>query len=64
MVDTTNPISTRDDFTIWQQNLRKSSGAWEHLIKNLDPETYDLACIQEPYLNPINLANASNLRAH
>ncbi|KAG1759603.1 hypothetical protein EDD22DRAFT_782352, partial [Suillus occidentalis] len=64
MVDTTNPISTRDDFTIWQQNLRKSSGAWKHLIKNLDPETYDLACIQEPYLNPVNLANTSNLRAH
>ncbi|KAG1810504.1 hypothetical protein EV424DRAFT_1307489, partial [Suillus variegatus] len=24
---------------------------------------YDLACIQEPFLNPVNLANASNLRS-
>ncbi|KAG1722077.1 Endonuclease/exonuclease/phosphatase [Suillus paluster] len=34
------------------------------MLKNLNPETYDLACIQEPYLNPVNLANASNLRRH
>jgi len=32
------------------------------MLKNLDPEEYDIACIQEPYLNPVNLANASNLR--
>jgi len=47
---------------IWQQNLRKSNGAWEHLLRNLDPEVYDIACIQEPFLNPVNLVNASNLR--
>ncbi|KAG1813422.1 hypothetical protein EV424DRAFT_1326627, partial [Suillus variegatus] len=29
--------------------------------RNLDPNKYDIACIQEPYLNPVNLANASNL---
>ncbi|KIK34521.1 hypothetical protein CY34DRAFT_32980, partial [Suillus luteus UH-Slu-Lm8-n1] len=49
---------------VWQQNLRKSPNAWEHMLKNLDPEKYDLACIQEPALNPVNLANASNLRSY
>lgn len=34
------------------------------MLSNLNPDTYDLACIQEPYLNPVNLANASNLRRH
>ncbi|KAG2064526.1 hypothetical protein BDR04DRAFT_941680, partial [Suillus decipiens] len=33
------------------------------MLHNLDPNHYDLACIQEPFLNPINLTNASNLRA-
>ncbi|KAG1816802.1 uncharacterized protein BJ212DRAFT_1237052, partial [Suillus subaureus] len=47
---------------IWQQNLRKSSSTWEHMLQNLNPNTYDLACIQEPFLNPVGLANASNLR--
>ncbi|KAG2072433.1 hypothetical protein BDR04DRAFT_972339, partial [Suillus decipiens] len=32
------------------------------MLRNLDPETYDITCIQEPFLNPVNLANASNLR--
>lgn len=54
--------AARKDFKIWQQNLRKSAYAWEHIIRNLDPNIYDLACIQEPYLNPVNLANALNLR--
>ncbi|KAG1729343.1 uncharacterized protein EDB91DRAFT_1060070, partial [Suillus paluster] len=54
----------RTDFKIWQQNLRKSMNTSENMLKNLDPETYNLACIQEPYLHPINLANASNLRCH
>ncbi|KAG2028852.1 hypothetical protein BDR03DRAFT_988136 [Suillus americanus] len=49
------------DLKIWQQNLRKSQGAWEHLLRNLDPDLYDIACIQEPYLNPVKFANASNL---
>ncbi|KAG1831577.1 hypothetical protein EV424DRAFT_1314168, partial [Suillus variegatus] len=31
------------------------------MLRNLDPNKYDIACIQEPYLNPVNLANASNL---
>ncbi|KAG2055666.1 hypothetical protein BDR06DRAFT_831851, partial [Suillus hirtellus] len=62
--DTPNNQDTRDNLKIWQQNLRKSSPAWEHMVKSLDPEIYDLACIQEPYLNPVKLANASNLRTH
>jgi hypothetical protein len=33
------------------------------MVKSLDPDKYDLACIQEPYLNPVNLANTSNLRS-
>ncbi|KAG2740531.1 hypothetical protein P692DRAFT_201728011, partial [Suillus brevipes Sb2] len=54
----------RTDFKIWQQNLRKSSNAWEHLLKNLNPDNFDMACIQEPFLNPVNLANASSLRRY
>ncbi|KAG2755207.1 hypothetical protein P692DRAFT_20717662 [Suillus brevipes Sb2] len=34
------------------------------MLKNLNPHVYDIACIQEPYLNPVNLANASNLRQY
>jgi len=34
------------------------------MLKNLDPEEYDLACIQEPYLNLVNLVNASNLQCY
>ncbi|KAG1791017.1 uncharacterized protein HD556DRAFT_1241185 [Suillus plorans] len=33
------------------------------MIKSLDLEIYDLAYIQEPYLNLVNLANTSNLRS-
>ncbi|KAG2029193.1 hypothetical protein BDR03DRAFT_807958, partial [Suillus americanus] len=58
---TTNNSPNRADLKIWQQNLRKSQGAWEHLLRNLDPDLYDIACIQEPYLNPVKFANASNL---
>ncbi|KIK45266.1 hypothetical protein CY34DRAFT_78192 [Suillus luteus UH-Slu-Lm8-n1] len=54
----------KSHFRIWQQNLRKSVNAWEHMLSNLNPEVYDLACIQEPYLNPVNLTNASNLRRY
>jgi endonuclease/exonuclease/phosphatase family metal-dependent hydrolase len=34
------------------------------MLKDLDPNVYDIACIQEPYLNPVKLANASNLRQY
>jgi len=61
MSDTTNNNSNRKNLKIWQQNLHKSQSTWEHLLCNLDPELYDLACIQEPYLNPVKLTNASNL---
>ena len=59
-----DPHPPRTDFKIWQQNLRKSANAWEHMLKNLNPNEYDLACIQEPFLNPVGLANASNLRSY
>lgn len=32
------------------------------MLRNLNPEKYDLECIQEPFLNAVGLANASNLR--
>lgn len=32
------------------------------MLQILNPESYDLACIQEPYLNVVGLANASNLK--
>ncbi|KAG2343434.1 hypothetical protein BDR05DRAFT_884283 [Suillus weaverae] len=51
----------RNECKIWQQNLQKLLNAWEHMLHNLDPNIYDLACIQEPYLNPINLTNTSTL---
>ncbi|KAG2089123.1 uncharacterized protein F5147DRAFT_587326, partial [Suillus discolor] len=60
-MDETHHTNARDDFKIWQQNLRKSLNAWEHLLHSLNPDVYDLACIQEPYLNTVNLANASTL---
>ncbi|KAG2120460.1 Endonuclease/exonuclease/phosphatase [Suillus discolor] len=64
MTDSANNAPSRDDLKIWQQNLCKSPNAWEHMLKNLDPESYDLTCIQDPYLNPVNLANTSNLRSY
>ncbi|KAG1858834.1 hypothetical protein F4604DRAFT_1508014, partial [Suillus subluteus] len=57
----TNNPPNRKELKIWQQNLRKSLSAWEHLTRNLNPDVYDIACIQEPYLNPVKLANASSL---
>jgi len=57
----TNDNLNRSDLKIWQQNLCKSPNVWEHLLKNLNPDMYDLACIQEPFLNAVNLANTSNL---
>jgi hypothetical protein len=59
--DPTAQRQQRTDFKIWQQNLRKSTNTWEHLLKNLNPNKFDMACIQEPFLNPMNLANASSL---
>lgn len=32
------------------------------MLQTLNPKSYDLACIQEPYLNVVGLANASNLK--
>jgi hypothetical protein len=61
LMSNTNDNLNRSDLKIWQQNLHKSPNVWEHLLKNLNPDTYDLACIQEPFLNTINHANASNL---
>ncbi|KAG1787233.1 uncharacterized protein HD556DRAFT_1247201, partial [Suillus plorans] len=26
------------------------------MFRDLDPDSYDIACIQEPYINPVNLA--------
>ncbi|KAG2072176.1 hypothetical protein BDR04DRAFT_1014224 [Suillus decipiens] len=51
----------RENVKIWQQNLCKLNGTWEHLLRNLNPKAYDIACIQEPFLNPVNLANTLNL---
>ncbi|KAG2144122.1 uncharacterized protein EDB93DRAFT_1087868, partial [Suillus bovinus] len=34
------------------------------MLRNLNANEYDIACIQEPFLNPVNLANTSNLRAY
>ncbi|KAG2156985.1 hypothetical protein DEU56DRAFT_722287 [Suillus clintonianus] len=61
MSATTNEANDREDFKVWQQNLCKSYSAWEHLLHNLYHETYNLACIQEPFLNSLNLTNASSL---
>jgi hypothetical protein len=57
----TNDNLNRSDLKIWQQNLHKSPNTWEHLLKNLNPNMYDLACIQKPFLNTVNLTNTSNL---
>ncbi|KIK37783.1 hypothetical protein CY34DRAFT_92142, partial [Suillus luteus UH-Slu-Lm8-n1] len=34
------------------------------MLRSLDLNEFDLVCIQEPFLNPINLANTSNLRTY
>ncbi|KAH7919725.1 hypothetical protein BV22DRAFT_995247, partial [Leucogyrophana mollusca] len=41
---------------VWQQNLRKSQAAQEDFLKDLSPDLYDVAAIQEPHLNFVNLA--------
>ncbi|KAG2755643.1 hypothetical protein P692DRAFT_20717202 [Suillus brevipes Sb2] len=62
MDDIDNTHQECEDLRIWQQNLRKSNHTWEHMLKNLNPHVYDIACIQEPYLNPVNLNTTIQIR--
>lgn len=45
---------------IWQQNLNKSPVAQLHFLNSLDPTLYDIAAIQEPYLDFQGLTRASS----
>ncbi|KAJ7140065.1 hypothetical protein C8R43DRAFT_893080, partial [Mycena crocata] len=36
---------------IWQQNLNKSLGAADHFRNSCNPNKYDIALIQEPYID-------------
>lgn len=57
---TNNNELARTNLRIWQQNLHTAQAAHEHMLRNLHPEHYDIAIIQEPYLNPVNLALCSS----
>jgi hypothetical protein len=57
---THNNETDRTYLRIWQQNLHTVQAAHEHMLRNLNPETYDLAIIKEPSLNPVNLAPSSS----
>ncbi|KAJ7113046.1 hypothetical protein C8R44DRAFT_586842, partial [Mycena epipterygia] len=46
---------------VWQQNLNKSLHAQHEMLQSLKPQKYDLALIQEPYLDHNNCSR-TNLR--
>ena len=55
---TTPPAPTR--IRIWQQNLNKSTMAQQHFLHNLNPNTFNIAVIQELATNCVNLMTANS----
>ncbi|KAI9569830.1 hypothetical protein HD554DRAFT_2019714, partial [Boletus coccyginus] len=45
----------RSSICIWQQNLNKSNTTQQRFLSNLNPNIYDVATIQEPTINYVNL---------
>ena len=45
---------------IWQQNLNKSYAAQHDMLSHLSPERFDIALIQEPYLDHNNFSRGNN----
>ncbi|KAJ3543332.1 hypothetical protein NM688_g5868 [Phlebia brevispora] len=52
---------TRNTHTIriWQQNLNKSLDAQSHFLHTLRPDEFDVALIQEPYMDRLTLTRAT-----
>ncbi|KAI9571903.1 hypothetical protein HD554DRAFT_1979211, partial [Boletus coccyginus] len=40
---------------IWQQNFNKSNAAQQHFLSNLNPNSFNIATIQELIINCVNL---------
>src|SRR5215470_2107565 len=51
MVDTTTNSTPNRQLRLWQQNCRKSATNQQHVINSLNPDTFDLCFIQEPYID-------------
>jgi len=50
--ETINLTGSRDQYlTIHQQNINRSLIAQSNFLHQLDPDVYDFAAIQEPYLD-------------
>ena len=45
---------------IWQQNLNKSRSAQQHMLCNLNPNEYNIALLQEPVINTVNLTTTNS----
>ncbi|KIK76604.1 hypothetical protein PAXRUDRAFT_110044, partial [Paxillus rubicundulus Ve08.2h10] len=45
---------------VWQQNLNKARSAQQDMLRDLDPDKFDLAVIQEPVINLINLTTTNS----
>ncbi|TDL30109.1 hypothetical protein BD410DRAFT_692205, partial [Rickenella mellea] len=43
--------ANQSQLRIWQQNCRKSLINQSHVVNSLDPQVYDICCIQEPYID-------------
>ncbi|KAF8120568.1 hypothetical protein EV363DRAFT_1110837, partial [Boletus edulis] len=56
-----NPTQAESrNLRIWQQNMNKARMAQQHFLCNLCPSDYDIAAIQEPVINCVNLTTASS----
>ena len=53
------PPTTPSTLRIWQQNMNKSRNAQQHMLCNLNPAQYDIALIQEPVINVVNLTTSN-----
>lgn len=58
MSSTAEPEPQRQ-IRIWQQNLNKSLAAQEELLHSLDPKSFDIIILQEPYFDHFNNTRAN-----
>src|SRR5882672_7572494 len=62
MTPSTTPTAhtgRQTSLSIWQQNTNKSLIAQSDFLHYLDPSTYDLGAVQEPYLDHLHNSCAS-----
>jgi len=55
----TAQLNDNHSFTIWQQNLNKNLTSQLDLLHSLDPNKYDLAMLQEPYIDFLGRTQAN-----